>query len=535
MNFAARNLVALALASCLVPTVAEAQVLVGGFEHFSVGSAQLGTAQPGTRRLPVTNLGSSGQDGVEISLNTAWGAGVAVGGEPFTSTPGAEIRRRYRGWDGVVYGTHRTRNIDGNNGVEIFDFSDQGVTSFTVFTFDDNGDVVSTSTEPGPLIEFPVVNRPINCPCGWVTIYYWVTTGNPPKPHLVSRGYCPCSSGTGLPPRDNRDSTTRVICPEFPPGVRPPEGIASVLVTASGIPEFTLEGADLTTFDTHTVGLGGARIDEVCDLTTGCDATERRLRASGLGSSGNDGIDVGFHRASSVSFQMDNPADGQLDVSYAFHQGPTGRALSMSSSSGQTTLSCDTTMFSGCDITVTTWLDGNPTGGGNPTSPQGYLINTNTLDWILRHPLLQFTSDLRVLTISGLSEGGAPLPVTLSSNGQSQTAIADTITIEFLTGQLPPLEAFSITARDITAREFSISSIIHTPATPACVADLDDGSGSGIPDGGVGIEDLLFYLSLFESGLPRADVDDGSGSGIPDGGVGIEDLLYYLVRFEAGC
>jgi hypothetical protein len=32
-----------------------------------------------------------------------------------------------------------------------------------------------------------------------------------------------------------------------------------------------------------------------------------------------------------------------------------------------------------------------------------------------------------------------------------------------------------------------------------------------------------------------ADVDDGQDTGLPDGGVGIEDLLYYLGRFDAGC
>lgn len=71
--------------------------------------------------------------------------------------------------------------------------------------------------------------------------------------------------------------------------------------------------------------------------------------------------------------------------------------------------------------------------------------------------------------------------------------------------------------------------------TPRCVADVDDGSGSGIPDGGVGIEDLVYYLALYDAGDPGADVDDGSGTGTPDGGVGIEDLLYYLARYDAGC
>lgn len=69
----------------------------------------------------------------------------------------------------------------------------------------------------------------------------------------------------------------------------------------------------------------------------------------------------------------------------------------------------------------------------------------------------------------------------------------------------------------------------------ACVADYDDGSGSGTPDGGVTIEDLLYYLGLFEIGELCADVDDGSSTGTQDGGVTIDDLLYYLVRFANGC
>ncbi len=68
-----------------------------------------------------------------------------------------------------------------------------------------------------------------------------------------------------------------------------------------------------------------------------------------------------------------------------------------------------------------------------------------------------------------------------------------------------------------------------------CPADLDDGAGNGTPDGGVTIDDLLYYLDRFEAGTIEADLDDGSGQGTPDGGVTIDDLLYYLDRFETGC
>jgi hypothetical protein len=69
----------------------------------------------------------------------------------------------------------------------------------------------------------------------------------------------------------------------------------------------------------------------------------------------------------------------------------------------------------------------------------------------------------------------------------------------------------------------------------ACVADVDDGTQSGNYDGGVTIDDLLYYLALFEAGDALADVDDGTATGAFDGGVTIDDLLYFVQRFEAGC
>ncbi len=68
-----------------------------------------------------------------------------------------------------------------------------------------------------------------------------------------------------------------------------------------------------------------------------------------------------------------------------------------------------------------------------------------------------------------------------------------------------------------------------------CPSDLDDGSGSGTPDGGTDINDLLFFLARYEAADLPADLDDGSGSGTPDGGVDINDLLFFLSHYETGC
>ncbi len=68
-----------------------------------------------------------------------------------------------------------------------------------------------------------------------------------------------------------------------------------------------------------------------------------------------------------------------------------------------------------------------------------------------------------------------------------------------------------------------------------CPADLDDGSGTGMPDGGIDINDLLLFLPAYEAGDDLADLDDGSGLGGTDGAVTIDDLVYFLARYEIGC
>lgn len=82
----------------------------------------------------------------------------------------------------------------------------------------------------------------------------------------------------------------------------------------------------------------------------------------------------------------------------------------------------------------------------------------------------------------------------------------------------------------------SIDVVIPVPSgIPRCVADIDDGTSTGTPDGGVTIDDLFYYLSLFEAGSICADFDNGTFTGTQDQGVTIDDLLYYILRFGDGC
>ncbi len=80
----------------------------------------------------------------------------------------------------------------------------------------------------------------------------------------------------------------------------------------------------------------------------------------------------------------------------------------------------------------------------------------------------------------------------------------------------------------------STSPAVPNTCLPACPADLDNGSATGTPDGGVDINDLLYFLTQFEAGNMDLD-NDGVDPQLPDGGTDINDLLFFLFHFEAGC
>ncbi len=217
---------------------------------------------------------------------------------------------------------------------------------------------------------------------------------------------------------------------------------------------------------------------------------------------------------------------------------------------------------------ISTISAGLPTTGGGGNSVLSGFGATSTGNspggWVIFSPtLLYIADDSAVVTSGGLQRWesflGGWFQVSLTTSG-----IPATTRIRYLAGRLNTLGQPELYASATgTAGSFllkivddgaspSFSVIATAPAgmaykgiefTPestgcwggACVADFDDGSGTGTPDGGVTIDDLLYYLDLFEAGDACADVDDGTGTNTLDGGVTIDDLIYYLVRFEAGC
>jgi len=287
---------------------------VSGMEHTSLGGAALGT--PTERKLTVSNIGSSGQDGVEVKWRTAYGGGSTVGVGPLLDTPGAELKIKRKGWDGLIYGTHRlTSNGDGTGMFE-FDFSGLGATALHVVEYDASGNVVSDFTGGGGVVNKEWVPN-FTCPDG-------------SQPIIMMRWMKSCAScdwflwigwmclGTGDEFTYENNQGRIIVTPTLPVPAPFDPATESVLITASGIPEIVIDNDELHTFSAALPGLppgepyweplsvhgiGQGHISEECDSgLNDCDQSERRLTVSNIGSSGQDGVAIELpgHRATGM-------------------------------------------------------------------------------------------------------------------------------------------------------------------------------------------------------------------------------------------
>ncbi len=134
---------------------------------------------------------------------------------------------------------------------------------------------------------------------------------------------------------------------------------------------------------------------------------------------------------------------------------------------------------------------------------------------------------------TGFGEGAVFLGWTVVTTDATGHASFDVVVPALHT--VPGWSATATAVREQNGDTSEYSACVALSGAVSCPADLDDGSGTGTPDLGVTIDDLLYFLAQFEGGNIGADLDDGSGTGTPDGGVTIDDLVYFLSRFAAGC
>ncbi len=249
---------------------------VGGILHEPLGNAQLGAVEG--RRLEVHNLGSSGQDGVSVQLNSRWGGSAGVDISSLGSGHG-EITIQPRGGAGLPLPRITcTGNGDGTITYQI-DFSSIGAVGVRTVDYDDAGRVISDVTTSGPVLVQASTMASCNWPCvGPYLIYF----------HNNWFWCCACPTNPGSP----TNNPNRMVSPVPPGGSTIPRDIQAIDFTGRDLAQFAVGYASLATFDVDSSGAGSAHLSEVCDDPADCSPQTVSLAADNLGSSGQDGIAI---------------------------------------------------------------------------------------------------------------------------------------------------------------------------------------------------------------------------------------------------
>ena len=263
---------------CSVNVVVYDTCRIFGLQNVSLGQASLDTAGG---VLTVSNIGSSGQDGVSVEIGDALGIDFTFESFADSGIPTGidlEVRGAFLGSDSDQYLGQVSAVWYDTSGTLLFDFGEWGATSYDLEIYQNDSLVFGTLLDTGVTIRYSKVSNR--------------GSGDPLKGLNVSK-----------PPRDPRVTANMRELVEFiVPGAEPCFGnvitggwtAGKVGRMKTNISAFSLDSLKITSeklflFDLIPVsGLGSSTLTAT---------TESTLVVSNIGSSGNDGVSVDLGRA----------------------------------------------------------------------------------------------------------------------------------------------------------------------------------------------------------------------------------------------
>jgi hypothetical protein len=471
----------------------------------------------------------------EVELNTLSGGGVTVHPGDLSSA-GGEIKIKHKGWDGLIYGTHRARLLPGGD-IEVED-DNTGLPIDAVRTIvrDGDGVVVHDETDPGPLGYIVTNGTGVvgPCPGGGLPEWQYVTVlYNPP----IYRNFewiafekiwvfgCPGESHNF-----NRNSiTTYGICDQ---NAVFGQGLGALEVSSNNLPALELSSPGVHFQGTECSGLGDVLITEDCDHASDCDDAEnRKLVVSNIGSSGQDGVEVKWRSArppagGSVTLGdiLDKTSEAEFDLkkNYVGHVTLIKQRV-RGTGGGTGAVSCDFSGVGSTQYLVTAYLDGSIVGetilpnlgevivsqdqiicGPGSQIVWGWVTELYWNPWPIQQSVRTYWG---VLGCFKIGWGGLdPIPV-------------DRVAFTPINPVLPMDDASSVA---ITARD--ISQIVVTDvaaAAPLCPADYNQ-------DGFLDFFDYDNFVEAYETGVGNADFNG-------DGFVDFFDYDDFVLAYETGC
>ncbi len=482
-----------------------------GLLHEPVGEAKLGAVDG--RRLVVHNLGSSGEDGVEIVADSAWGVATAIEAGGLTSQAGT-VKIKHKGWDGLIYKRVECTSTGDGSVLMTVDFSDLGAIGIRTITYGEYGGVASDVTTDSPYEGYLDVP---NCPDGRPPVLWHIKWWSVNEQKYVYQCVWSCEEGFNL----NGDPYPglRVMIPIFPVGTPEEAGIESMIVTSS-LPELAVTDASLQTLGVSSYGLGGAQLHEECTDPLDCTREKRKLVASNIGSSGQDGVSVVLHPRDAQSGLATGRRwegwDMRENTKFYDDEGNVMLAVShtVDAATGTPALSLDFSGIGVLDYDVTCFgPNGEDLGeyriiGGTP--PTSTIWNSHCPSmfreiWMwdsINHVWYFVGCDLGMeLVIPGGPHIGPVASMRISPVGGGDHNLA---------------------RAEITGSDIGGDILVEEVTSVArCPADFD---GTGFVD----TDDFDAFVQAFEAGTQDADFD-------LSGFVDTDDFDAFVRAFEAGC
>jgi hypothetical protein len=248
-----------------------------GLTNTSLGNALIANQlDHGSNSLVVSNLGSSGQDGVSIALNPGNNfAGSWLALDPSNTLPvGAYVQNQMIGTAGAVHngvlGWTRCTKAGTSNYVITVDYTPLGSSSHTVQVYNGSVLVAQVTGQTGALC------ATVKLPPGTCTINPWLND-EWPSPTLITISGGPMVLGTEI-----------LMIPE---GAAPVSSITAEQILAANIPAITItnESVSVTYAGLTQTVLGNATLSLIANQL---DHGSNTLDVANIGSSGQDGVSI---------------------------------------------------------------------------------------------------------------------------------------------------------------------------------------------------------------------------------------------------
>ncbi len=500
---------------CLTGTSMPGPANQFGLKHSPRGDAALST--PGADMLVVSNIGSSGEDGVSVDLGEAAGGWFGHSEAPASGSLSVTAVGVQNGTPDTMFAT-AIATIGATSSITLNVTNVPG-TTFTRNLYLNGALVSSVSNIPSGL---PAAQTMDALPPGYCiaertanNVIYSVRLDSP----VTVSGFGQCDEIELIPDTAN-------------PGI---EALTSANVGAMDTGDLTFDGGGLIMFGNEHQRLGIASLTTVAPPPGPATPT---LRVGNLGAAGTDGVTIGLDNVESLDVTINptvvnvTPRQINLRATGCFDDVP-GSSLGRSSivtGGGISVLQGDFADISSANtVLIELWNDGEfvasvqRPGGGNTA-----FFGTNGMDpfpqliAVGKRPVAnpcfywQFNGDLTVRA----TFGGAPIGV-----GDEVRVLADQPD-----APITALDSYSITS-SLSSTLVITGESVSNPGV-ACGGTCDPTNGDNNGDGCVNFADVLNVIggnwgSEGEPGIP--------GDSNCDGSVSFADILLILATWGEGC